>query len=205
MCTPCFAISVYMGIQPGLSTREDVNKILGQPINTVSETTFEYALPSGSGKIFIEYRADSSIVDRIERYFLKPVSRAALVKSLSLPETAEEKEKTKEGKLVEYFGGAKVLSLNYASDAESGGVKSLCYYSFEMYDRMLNRARNQEVRFDPAACRDIYFWAQSEREIAKRSKDVIRHQTILEILIVSQRGECEKVRALAATYKERYR
>ena len=95
MCTTSVAISVYMGIQPGLSTQDDVNKILGQPIKAISAKVFEYKLPSSSGKIFIEYRADSLIVNRIERHFIKPVSRSAMIKSLNLPENAEEKGKTR--------------------------------------------------------------------------------------------------------------
>src|SRR5688572_9395471 len=101
MCTTSVAISVYMGIQPGLSTQDDVNKILGQPIKAIITKVLAYKLPSTSGKTFIEYR-DSPIVNRIERHFLKPISRSALIKSLNPPENAEEKGKTKEGKLIEY-------------------------------------------------------------------------------------------------------
>jgi len=205
MCTTSVAISVYMGIQPGLSTQDDVNKILGQPIKAISATTFEYTLPSSTGKIFIDFRADSPIVNRIERHFLKPISRSALIKSLNLPENAEEKGKTKEGKLIEYFGGVKLLSLNYASGETSSGVISLIYYSMEAFEGGMDKARNPQVQFDPSACRDLYFWAQTERDVAKRSKNVGRHQAILEISILSQRGECEKAQSLAASYKEKYK
>ena len=204
-CTTSVAISVYMGIQPGLSTQDEVNKILGQPIKAISATTFEYTLPSPTGKIFIDFRVDSPIVNRIERHFLKPISRSALIKSLNLPVNAEEKGKTKEGKLIEYFGGVKLLSLNYASGETSSGVISLIYHSMESFEDGMDKARNPQVQFDPLACRELYFWAQPERDIAKRSKNTGRHQAILEILILAQRGECEKAESLAISYKERYK
>ncbi len=204
MCTTSVAISVYMGIQPGLSTQDEVNKILGPPIKAISATTFEYTLPSSTGKIFIDFKVDSPIVNRIERHFLKPISRGALVKSLNLPMNAEEKGKTKEGKLIEYFGGVKLLSLNYASGEPNSGVISLIYHSMESFEEGMDKARNPQVQFDPAACRQLYFWAQTEREAAKRSKNVNRHQAILEISILSQRGECEKAHSLADSYKKSY-
>ena len=204
VCAPCFAVSTYMGLQPGLSTRADVEKAFGQPIRAVSETMFEYTLSSGGGKVFVEFRAKDFVVDRIERQFTKPISRAALVRSLNLPQEPEEKGKNKEDKLVEYFGDIKTLALTYASGETGSGVISLGYYSMELFESSLNKARNPQVQFDPSACRDIYFWSQTEREAAKRSKNAGRHQAILEISILSQRGECEKARALAAAYKARY-
>lgn len=65
--------------------------------------------------------------------------------------------------------------------------------------------KNPRVIMDSSGCRDVLAWAQSEREVAKRAKDAARLQGILEISIVSQRGECDKARSLAAGYKERYR
>src|SRR5688500_9922693 len=205
VCQPCFAVSTYMGLQPGLSTRTDVEKVFGQPVQAVSETTFEYALKAGTGTVFVEFRVKDFVVDRIERSFLKPISRAALVRSLSLPQEPEEKGTNNEGKLVAYFGGIKTLAFTYASAEARGGVISLGYYSMELFERSLDEARHPQVQFDPSACRDIYFWAQTEREAAKRSKNVGRHQAILEISILSQRGECEKARSLTASYKERYK
>lgn len=204
-CVPCFSISVYKGIQPGKSTRQDVIAAFGQPVNNISASIFEYAMPPSQGKLFVEYRGDTQIVDRIERYFAKPVSRAAMIKSLNLPDAPEEKETTKDGRLVEYFGGLKVVSLTYVLGDVSSGVRSLNYLSFEMYDKLLNRAQNPTAQYDPTACRDLYIWSQTEREVAKRSKDVGRHQAVLEIQIVSQRGDCDKARKLVTAYRERYR
>jgi hypothetical protein len=193
-----------MGLQPGLSRRGDVEKTLGTAVQSLTATLFEYSLPNGGGKIYVEYRPESFIIDRIERRFSKPVSRAALIRSLQLPENGEEKGNNKEGQLVEYFGEVKTLAFTYASGEAGSGVVSIGYYSMELFERMLDRARNPQMQFDPAACRDLYFWAQTERDVAKKSKDVGRHQAILEISILAQRGECDKARSQADNYKKRY-
>ena len=193
-----------MGLQPGRSTRNEVEKIFGQPVRSLGTNMFEYALPKVSGKIYVEFRAKDFVVERIERHFQKPVSRAAIIRSLNLPESPEEKGTIKEGNLVEYFGDIKTLALTYASAESESGVISIGYYSMELFERSLERARNPVVQFDPASCRDLYYWAQGEQEAAKRSKNASRRQAILEISILSQRGECEKARSLAAAYKERF-
>jgi len=202
--TSCFGVSTYMGLQPGRSSKNEVEKIFGQPIRSIGTNMFEYALPKVSVKIYVEFRANDYIVERIERRFEKPVSRAAIIRSLNLPENPEEKGTLKEGNLVEYFGDIKTLALTYASAESGSGVISIGYYSMELFERSLEKARNPLVQFDPASCRDLYYWAQAEQDVAKRSKNVSRRQAILEISILSQRGECEKARSLAATYKERF-
>ncbi len=204
VCSPCLAVSTYMGIQPGLSTRANVEAVFGRPVNNLSPTLFEYSLPGGKGKVVIDFREKDFVVDRLERHFLKPVSRSALIRSLELPDQSEEKRTNKEGKLVEYFGDIKTLAFTYASGEEKGGIVSVGYYSMELYEKSLDLSRNPTVQFDPTGCRDIYFWSQTEREAAKKSKNVGRHQEILEISIISQRGECDKARSLAAGYRQRY-
>jgi tetratricopeptide (TPR) repeat protein len=59
---------------------------------------------------------------------------------------------------------------------------------------------NPRAQYDPNSCREIYNWAQVEKEAAKR--DVARRQAILEILIASQRGDCETARKLQQNYKQ---
>ena len=134
-----------MGLQPGLSTRADAEKALGNPVQSLSPTLFEYKLPSGSGKIFIEFRSKDFVVDRIERQFLKPVSRAALMRSLNLPENPEEKRLNKDGKLEEYFGDVLTLALTYASAEPVSGITSIGYYSMQLFERSLEQARNPQV------------------------------------------------------------
>jgi hypothetical protein len=72
-CSVSFGQSTYEGLTPGKSTRADVERVLGQPVNKVSETLIEYAPPSNpdpsryrvKAKVFVQYRRDSSTVERI--------------------------------------------------------------------------------------------------------------------------------------------
>lgn len=197
------AISTYKGLQPGKSTRADVERTLGQPVRAVSATVFEYQLSDGPGSVLVEFRS-GEVVERIERVFPKPISRSALLRSLGLPDTPEEQGTNRDGKLVEYFGDVKSLALTYAGAEARSGVMSVGYYSMELYEHGLEKARNPTVQFDPAACRELFTWAQGERDAAKRAKNVGRHQAALEIQIMAQRGDCAKARDLTRQYKAAY-
>lgn len=50
----------YLGLQPGKSTKDDVKKVLGQPVRQVSETVAEYKPQEGAGKIQVLYRKPSA-------------------------------------------------------------------------------------------------------------------------------------------------
>ena len=70
----CFGQTSFQGLTPGKSTRTDVERVLGQPVKTVSGTLIEYkepedfGRPEGFDKVWIQYRDTSSaaIVERIE-------------------------------------------------------------------------------------------------------------------------------------------
>ena len=138
-----YAVVKYQGIQPGLSTRDNVDKALGRPVNKVSETVSEYNPQTGTGKIYVEYRAGSPVVERIEVYFLRPISRAALIQALKLPEQADKQITNEEGKLMEYFRGeSKFLVMTHGRGEVSSGVNSLGYYSRELFERAVGKSDN---------------------------------------------------------------
>src|ERR1700694_1306164 len=72
-CAVCFGQTEFHGLTPGKSTRADVERVLGQPVNKVSETLVEYAPPSNpdparyrvKAKVYVQYRKGSSTVERI--------------------------------------------------------------------------------------------------------------------------------------------
>jgi Mg-chelatase subunit ChlD len=65
--------------------------------------------------------------------------------------------------------------------------------------------RNPRTIMDPSACRDVLAWAQTERDISRRAGNASRVQAALEIVIASQRGECDKARSMQTSFKDRYR
>jgi hypothetical protein len=131
----CFAQSSFQEITPGSSTRADVAKVFGRPVRSISPTIVEYAPPQGVAKVEVEYRNGSEIVERIEVYFLKPLSRPALVQQFGLPQAADKKANAG-GALVEYFGGASLLALTYASTEPSSGISHIGYYSRELFQKV---------------------------------------------------------------------
>src|ERR1041385_4417818 len=64
--------------------------------------------------------------------------------------------------------------------------------------------RHPRAQLDPTACRDVFGWAETEKDVAKRAKDVGRQQAVLEILIASQRGDCATARKQQESYRARY-
>lgn len=63
----------FKGLTPGKSTRAEVERVLGQPVNKVSETLVEYAAPRDPDpahykvkvRLYVQYRKGSPVVERI--------------------------------------------------------------------------------------------------------------------------------------------
>ena len=71
--TASFAQSTFQGLTPGKSTKADAERKLGQPVKEISKIFYEYAsksvTPDGrvsSGKIYVQYRKDTTVIERIE-------------------------------------------------------------------------------------------------------------------------------------------
>ncbi|HEX6190630.1 MAG TPA: hypothetical protein VFZ40_21445 [Pyrinomonadaceae bacterium] len=64
----CFAQSTYKGLTPGKSTRAEVERVLGRPVNSVSKTLIEYKSADDLVRIYVQYSDESTTasVDRIE-------------------------------------------------------------------------------------------------------------------------------------------
>ena len=136
-CTSCFGQSSFQEITPGASKRDDVARVLGQPVRSISSSLLEYAPPAGIAKLEVEYRAGSDVVDRIEIYFDRPISRQALIQKFGL--TQEDAKKSTEGKLVEYFEGASLLAFAYSSTDTGSGVSHIGYYSRKLFDSAMGK------------------------------------------------------------------
>lgn len=75
----------YKGLTPGKSTRVEVHRVLGLPVKKVSETLIEYRPQPLTGKIFVQYRQGSPVVERIEMLCRQETSTCNdLIKSLNL-------------------------------------------------------------------------------------------------------------------------
>ena len=65
-CGVCFGQSSYKGLTPGKSTRTEAERVLGQPVNNVSATLSEYRPQPLTSKIYVQYRKNSPVIERIE-------------------------------------------------------------------------------------------------------------------------------------------
>ena len=66
----CVGQSSYKGLTPGTSTRAEAERVLGQPVKNVSATLIEYRPQPLTSKIYVQYRKDSPVIERIE-FFCK--------------------------------------------------------------------------------------------------------------------------------------
>ena len=81
----CFGQSSYKGLTPGKSTRAEAERVLGQPIKKVSETLIEYRPQPLTSKVYVQYRKDSPVIERIEVFCrLESSTCDDLIKSLNL-------------------------------------------------------------------------------------------------------------------------
>lgn len=166
----CLAQTSYLGIKPGSSTRADVVRILGQPVKQINETMVEHSSQSGTGAIYVEYRAGSELVGRIEVYLLDNVSRDALIQGLKLTDQPEAKKNNSKGRLIEYFGSPRYLSLTYAGGDISAGVKSVGYYGEEMYDLALGKPPVSKNAGNIARNSEPAPGGQGYREVVERAR-----------------------------------
>ncbi|MBI3669366.1 MAG: hypothetical protein HY237_06280 [Acidobacteria bacterium] len=141
VCAACSAQTGFQGLVPGQSTQDETVRVLGPPVRTITAEVLEFSPQAGTGKIEVEVRKGSGVVERIEVHFLEPIVRSALLEQLSLPASPEVQRTNKEGKLVEYYGGSALLALTYASSEASSGVASLGYYSRELFENAASGSR----------------------------------------------------------------
>lgn len=132
-CVMAFGQTSFQGLTPGQSTRSDVARALGQPVRKISAKLFEYDPPAGIANVEVTYSAGSDLVERIEVYFLKPISRPALIQKFDLSQRADQSRTNAEGKLVEYFADSSLLALTYAAADTSSGVSHVGYYGQQLF------------------------------------------------------------------------
>jgi hypothetical protein len=125
--------SSFMGITPGVSERADVERALGQPVREVSDTLSEYKTQNETEKIFVQYRSNAPVVERVEAIYPAARDRASLIRALRLPASATASQINSKGKLEEYFATANIV-LTYASGEAGEGVSRVGYYSRDLFE-----------------------------------------------------------------------
>jgi len=158
-CIASFAQTSYKGLTPGKSTRADVERVLSQPVKTVSATLLEYkepedfGRPEGVDKIYIQYREASpaAIIERIElvcdypgRAEDRPDGCANLHSRLGVGADPSvrgrmyadlvEKESSGIFKTTRYYGSPSLLVRTWSRKGKETIQSRLGFYSVELFD-----------------------------------------------------------------------
>jgi hypothetical protein len=147
-CTLAPGQTQLHGLVAGQSVRADVDKLAGQPVKFYSQTLVEYhpsdlkVWTNNITKLYVQYRVDSPIVERMELLLARPTNRADVMKTLNASAAASHQPNLPDkpaahGKngdhLVEYFGPPYYVVLTYqAGDANSGVIRA-ARYSKDLY------------------------------------------------------------------------
>jgi hypothetical protein len=142
----------FKGLVPGQSTRTDVERVLGQPMDKLSETLYQYQYTApqndwyrSCAQVYVQYRQESPVVERIEllcdsndcrQFMVQPI--AATSNSYPLPEAmAYEDKGTDKERRLEYYG--KPHYAVQTSILKNGNPIScrLGFYSLELYQAAL--------------------------------------------------------------------
>ncbi len=150
-CGTCLAQTPYKGIQPGTSTKVQTERILGQPVNQVSETMVEYGPQPGVQKIYVQYRQGAAVVERIVALLASPGSRSTLMATLDLPARPTEQRVNDKGRREEYFGPPKLVVLIYEGIEDSSDVSRVEYYSPELFEVAAKDLKNSDRPADRAS------------------------------------------------------
>jgi hypothetical protein len=137
------------GLIAGQSVRADVERSAGPPTKFYSQTLVEYHPANvkvwsiNITKLYVQYRVDSPIVERLEVLLARPMNRADAMRNLDisaadshqpdLPDQPAARGKNGD-RLVEYFGPPYYIVLTYQGSDVNSGVARTARYSKELYE-----------------------------------------------------------------------
>ncbi len=127
-----FGQSAFNGLVPGKSTKQDAERVLGQPLRDISETLSEYKSTDAEAQLFVQYRRGTSIVERIELVYARTKERAGVLRSRGLTTPAASQTNSR-GKFEEYYATAFIV-LTYDGADSTTGVSRVGHYSRELYE-----------------------------------------------------------------------
>ena len=133
--TICYGETDYKGLKPASSTRTDVEKTLGQASREISATLSQYKSDKEGESIFVQYRRDSNVIERIEVLYSNPIERSLAISTLNLSPTSVASQVNAKGRLEEYFSPNYVV-LTY-STAEASLVSRVGFYSQALFEKQL--------------------------------------------------------------------
>jgi hypothetical protein len=129
----------YLGLTPGISSRADVDKVLGQPVKMISDSLFEY-----TGKIYVQYRKNETVAERIEVLVPSLASRDETRNKLNLRSEPTASQITTKNRLEEYYGDSNCVILIYSSTTTASGVQRIGYFSKSFFEAAVKKMQSSE-------------------------------------------------------------
>jgi hypothetical protein len=152
-CALSFGQKAFKGLQPGRATRSDVERMLGSSIRRVSETLSEYKSDNQTEMIFVQYRSNSDVIERIELVYLETLFRPDVIRKLKVPADPTTSQ-IKKNRLEEYYGSPWFVVLTYGVGPEALRVSRIGYYSRELFESATEKLPKDQPRYkvpDPPA------------------------------------------------------
>ena len=179
-CVACFGQSSVLGLTPGKSTRSDVERVLGRPVQGLSKTLIQYKPQQNSDKIFVQYRDASAatIVERIELTcvsdlgeYISSDSRCRVWSEslrqkynnidLSEPDAFKRTSLYPQGKTVSYFGLPRfiVITEKRPETGDDGFEDRYAFYSRKLFESVVPTRGWTAIQFATTAA----IWSSASR------------------------------------------
>lgn len=144
-----FAQTTIMQLTPGKSLRKDAELILGVPVTQVSETLSEYKPKQLGQKLYIQYAAESDLIERIEVVLEQPAERRALIGVIGLGQKADAEKWDIKGRLEECFGHGNFVVLTHKGPDAASPVVRIGYYSSDLFAVVLAKPTGTPMKAAP--------------------------------------------------------
>lgn len=118
----------FMNLEPGVSTKADVDRVMGKPTKIFSEgERYDYEKKeTQTQRISVKYYSKRMVVQRIDIYPLKSNTKTQYKSWFELKEP-QKKSFDSDGNLVEYYT-AEGIALNYDGPDDTAGVRFFTHF-----------------------------------------------------------------------------
>ena len=134
----CVGQTPFHDLTAGVSTRTDVERVMGKPVKEITQTLVEYQPPAEArarvSKVYVQFRKGSMIVERIEALATQPIKRSDVLVNLHLAQRPTVTNTDANGRFLEYFGAPSYVVLTYEDQDLEKGISRTARYSRELFE-----------------------------------------------------------------------
>lgn len=163
----------FEGLQPGISTKKEADRVLGRPIRVIREgIRYDYdPTKYDARRISIKFKKNTQIIETIDLYMKEKYRKSQYKEWFDLKKRVNT-EIDNQGNLVEYYHPA-VIALHY-----EGADNSLPVAYFSHFDPGL--IPKTPTRYDRPPVKKNQVYYEKEADIAHKKKNCIQLKQILD-------------------------